>query len=222
MRTEFIHALESVAADKAIRALVLTGAGKGFCAGGDIAGHGAADAGADRRDRASTAGTASNAFITPRRCCTRCPSRRSPPSTVRPRASVPTPRWRATSSSPANGPTSAGRTSTAGSFRMAAACTSCRGASGLPKAKELIFTGRKVDADEALALGIVDRKTAPTRWSPTRRPGPPSSAKGSATALALCKTILEPELRDRRRSRSSRRAARRRASATRAPSTANR
>src|SRR5256885_11900337 len=38
MRTEFIDALERVAADKAIKALVLTGAGKGFCAGGDIAG----------------------------------------------------------------------------------------------------------------------------------------------------------------------------------------
>ena len=38
MRTEFIDALERVAADTAIRALVLTGAGKGFCAGGDIAG----------------------------------------------------------------------------------------------------------------------------------------------------------------------------------------
>ena len=38
MRTEFIAALEDVAADKSIRAMVLTGAGKGFCAGGDIAG----------------------------------------------------------------------------------------------------------------------------------------------------------------------------------------
>ena len=38
MRTEFIEALERVAGDKAIKALVLTGAGKGFCAGGDIGG----------------------------------------------------------------------------------------------------------------------------------------------------------------------------------------
>ena len=38
VRTEFIAALEKVSADKAIRALVLTGAGKGFCAGGDISG----------------------------------------------------------------------------------------------------------------------------------------------------------------------------------------
>jgi enoyl-CoA hydratase/carnithine racemase len=38
MRSEFIDALEKIAADKAIRALVLTGNGKGFCAGGDIAG----------------------------------------------------------------------------------------------------------------------------------------------------------------------------------------
>ena len=38
MRIEFIAALEHVAADKAIKALVLTGAGKGFCAGGDISG----------------------------------------------------------------------------------------------------------------------------------------------------------------------------------------
>ena len=30
---------------------------------------------------------------------------------------------------------------------------------GLARAKELIFTGRKVELDEALALGIVDRKT---------------------------------------------------------------
>ena len=34
---------------------------------------------------------------------------------------------------------------------------------GLSTAKQLIFTGRKVDADEALSLGIVDRKTTADR-----------------------------------------------------------
>lgn len=38
LRTALIEGLERVAADKGIRALVLTGAGKGFSAGGDIAG----------------------------------------------------------------------------------------------------------------------------------------------------------------------------------------
>ena len=38
MRSEFIEALEYIAAEVSIRALVLTGKGKGFCAGGDISG----------------------------------------------------------------------------------------------------------------------------------------------------------------------------------------
>jgi enoyl-CoA hydratase/carnithine racemase len=48
MRSEFIVALEQVAADKAIKALVLTGAGKGFCAGGAHLGHGAPNERPDR------------------------------------------------------------------------------------------------------------------------------------------------------------------------------
>src|SRR3974390_2098021 len=38
MRSEFHAALERVAADDAVRAIVLTGKGSAFCAGGDIAG----------------------------------------------------------------------------------------------------------------------------------------------------------------------------------------
>ena len=36
MRAEFIEALEMITADQSIRAVVLTGNGKGFCAGGEI------------------------------------------------------------------------------------------------------------------------------------------------------------------------------------------
>ena len=38
LRAEFVSTLEKVAADQSIRAMVLTGSGKGFCAGGDISG----------------------------------------------------------------------------------------------------------------------------------------------------------------------------------------
>jgi enoyl-CoA hydratase/carnithine racemase len=61
---------------------------------------------------------------------------------------------------------------------------------GLPKAKELIFTGRKVDADEALALGIVDRKTSADKLVADAQAWASDVSQGSATALALSKTIL--------------------------------
>jgi enoyl-CoA hydratase/carnithine racemase len=61
---------------------------------------------------------------------------------------------------------------------------------GLVKAKELIFTGRKVDVDEALALGIADRKTSAERLLADAQAWAAELSQGSATALALGKTIL--------------------------------
>jgi enoyl-CoA hydratase/carnithine racemase len=61
---------------------------------------------------------------------------------------------------------------------------------GLVKAKELIFTGRKVDIDEALALGIADRKTSTERLLTDAQAWAAELSQGSATALALSKTIL--------------------------------
>jgi enoyl-CoA hydratase/carnithine racemase len=61
---------------------------------------------------------------------------------------------------------------------------------GLPKAKELIFSGRKVDADEALHMGIADRLSSPEALLADAQAWAIELSGGSRTALALGKTIL--------------------------------
>ena len=61
---------------------------------------------------------------------------------------------------------------------------------GLSKAKALIFSGRKVDATEALALGIADRKTTAESLLADAQAWAEEMSQGSATALALSKTIM--------------------------------
>jgi enoyl-CoA hydratase/carnithine racemase len=61
---------------------------------------------------------------------------------------------------------------------------------GLSKAKQLIFSGRKVDVDEALAIGIVDRKTSADSLLADAQAWALELSQASPTALALTKTIL--------------------------------
>jgi enoyl-CoA hydratase/carnithine racemase len=61
---------------------------------------------------------------------------------------------------------------------------------GLAKAKELIFTGRQVKVDEALALGIVDRKTSADTLLADAQAWAKELSQNSSTAMALTKTIL--------------------------------
>lgn len=190
MRTEFIDALERIGADRAIRALVLTGAGKGFCAGGDIAGM-------ERRMSAPTGEIAFNGWHRQQRVHHTQTLLHTMPKPVI--AAV-------------NGSASGlgADTALACDFIIASEWASFtwsyihRGIIpdgggmyflprrvGLPKAKDLIFTGRKVDVDEALALGIVDRKTSADRLLADAQAWATELSKGSATALALTKTILD-------------------------------
>ncbi len=189
MRAEFIHALEQVAADKAIRALVLTGAGKGFCAGGDVAGM-------EKRMNAPAGEVGFNGWHRQQRVHHTQMLLHTMPKPVI--AAV-------------NGAASGlgADTALACDFVIASEWASFtwsyihRGIVpdgggmyflprrvGLSTAKQLIFTGRKVDADEALSLGIVDRKTTADRLLADAQAWARELSQGSATALALSKTIL--------------------------------
>ncbi|MBX3620409.1 MAG: enoyl-CoA hydratase/isomerase family protein [Rhizobacter sp.] len=189
MRAEFIDALERVAADKSIRALVLTGAGKGFCAGGDIAGM-------QRRMNAPAGEVGFNGWHRQQRVHhTQALLHTMPKPVV---AAV-------------NGAASGlgADTALACDFIVASEWASFtwsyvqRGIVpdgggmyflprrvGLPKAKELIFTGRAVKVDEALALGIVDRRTGADTLLADARAWAAELSRASSTALALTKTIL--------------------------------
>jgi enoyl-CoA hydratase/carnithine racemase len=189
MRTEFIHALEKVAADKGIKALVLTGAGKGFCAGGDISGM-------ERRMNAPAGEVGFNGWHRQQRVHHTQALLHTMPKPVI--AAV-------------NGAASGlgADTALACDFIIASEWASFtwsyinRGIIpdgggmyflprrvGLAKAKELIFTGRKVDIDDAVKLGIADRKTSGETLLADAQAWAAELGKGSSTALALTKTIL--------------------------------
>ncbi|HET9652517.1 MAG TPA: enoyl-CoA hydratase/isomerase family protein [Usitatibacter sp.] len=189
LRSALVEALEAVTADTAIRAMVLTGAGKAFCAGGDIAGM-------ERRMQASTGEIGINGWRRQQRVHhAQALLHTMPKPTI---AAV-------------NGAASGlgADMALACDFIIEAPAASftwsyiARGLIpdgggmyflprriGLPKSKELIFTGRKVDADEALALGIADRKTSTEALLADAHAWARELGAGSATALALGKTIL--------------------------------
>ncbi len=189
MRAEFITALERVAADKTIRALVLTGNGRGFCAGGDVSGM-------ERRMTAPQGEVAFNGWARQQRVH----------YAVALLHTMPKPTIAAV-----NGAASGlgADTALACDFVLASPEASFtwsyinRGLIpdgggmyflprrvGLAKAKDLIFSGRTVGADEALRLGIADRAAPAASLVADAEAWARDLSKGSATALALGKTIM--------------------------------
>ena len=55
----------------------------------------------------------------------------------------------------------------------------------------MIFTGRKVEAEEALKLGIADRLAKPENLLAEAQAWAAELSQGSGTALALSKSIIE-------------------------------
>lgn len=189
MRTEFVDALERIGADKAIRALVVTGAGKGFCAGGDIAGM-------ERRMNAPAGEIAFNGWHRQQRVHHAQALLHTMPKPVIAAVNGAASGLGADTALACDFIIASERASFTWSYIHRGIVPDGGGMYflprrvGLPRAKDLIFTGRKVDADEALALGIVDRKTTADRLVADAQAWAAELTKGSATALALGKTIL--------------------------------
>lgn len=190
MRTELIHALEAVAQDKSTKALVLTGQGKGFCAGGDIAGM-------QHRMQAPAGEVAFNGWARQQRVH----------HAVSLLYHMPKPTIAAV-----NGAATGLGADTALSCDFIVASENAsfswsyiaRGLIpdgggmyflprrvGLARAKELIYSGREVTAQEALSLNIADRLAAAGEALHVAQAWAAELAQGSGTALALSKSILD-------------------------------
>lgn len=189
MRSLLIEHLEQVAADPAIKALVVTGAGKGFCAGGDIKGMQA-------RMSAPAGSVAFNGWKRQQRVH----------HAVSLLHNMPKPTIAAVNGA-----------ATGLGCDMALSCDFiiaseqasfamsyiARGLIpdggglyflprrvGLPRAKELIFSGRMVAPQEAQQIGMVDRVVPHDDLLPAAQDWALQLSAGSATALALSKSIL--------------------------------
>ena len=190
MRAALFAALDRVANDDAVRAVVLTGNGKAFCAGGDVAGMqqrlGApageiAFAGWRRQKRlhqatgllhgiskptiAAVNGAAVGLGCDIALCCD---------FIIASEAAVFAMSFIERGLVPDGG----------GLYLLPRRV-------GIVRAKELIFTGRRVKAEEALAIGLVDRLTSADDLMREAQAWALELSRGSPVALALAKSILD-------------------------------
>lgn len=189
MRAELIEAFALADADKGVKAIILTGAGKGFCSGGDIAGMRA-------RLDAPAGEVAFNGW-------------KRQKSTHRGIAAI---------HGVAKPVIAAVNGAAFGlGLDMALACDFIIAAEGvklsmsfikrglvsdgggmyflprrvgLSRAKEMIFSARVVETPEALAIGLIDRVCAPEALAEAAQSWAEELSFGSPTALALSKEIL--------------------------------
>ena len=189
MRLELIAVFEHVAADKKIKAMVLTGRGKGFCAGGDIAGM-------ERRMSSPTGEIAFNGWHRQQRVHYTQSLLHTLPKPVIAAVNGAASGLGADTALACDFVLASEHANFTWSYIHRAIVPDGGGMYflprrvGLAKAKELIFSGRNVDVNEALALGIVDRLSISANLLSDAQAWAAQMSAGSSTALALSKTIL--------------------------------
>jgi enoyl-CoA hydratase/carnithine racemase len=190
MRSELIAALEQVAGDAEIRALILTGNGKGFCAGGDVAGM-------QRRMDAPAGVVGFNGWTRQQRVHHSIALLHTMPKPVIAAVNGSANGLGADMALACDFVIASEEASFAWSYIKRGLIPDGGGMYflprrvGLSRAKQLIFTGRKVEAAEALQLGIADRLCRPDTLLADAQAWALELSQGSAAALALGKSIID-------------------------------
>ena len=190
MRTELIAVLEHAANDPVIRAVVVTGAGKAFCAGGDISGM-------KERLKAPPGEVGFNGWRRQRRTH----------QSVAALHGLSKPTIAAVNGAAVGLGCDIAMScdfvlaSRAASFSMSfirrglipdgGGLYFLPRRVGLARAKELIFSGRTIDAEEAMAIGMADRISPFESLLSDAVTWARELSAGSATALAFAKSILD-------------------------------
>lgn len=190
LRAELVAALERVAADEAVRAVVLTGKGKSFCSGGDIAGM-------KERLKAPPGEVAYNGWKRQGQTHKSVALLHGMPKPVIAAINGAAAGLGCDMALACDFIVASNEAAFTMSFVKRGLVSDGGGMYflprrvGLPRAKELIFTGRNVDAKEALAIGLADRvSTADTlvadavAWARELSQGPRAS-------IAFSKAILD-------------------------------
>lgn len=189
MRSELIETLEQVSRDDAIRALVVTGAGKGFCAGGDVAGM-------EQRLQAPAGDIALAGWRRQQRVHHAVTLLHAMPKPTLAAVNGAAAGLGADMALSCDFVIASGAASFAWSYIKRGLIPDGGGLYllprrvGLARAKELIFSGRRVDAAEALELGIADRLSKTEDLLGDAHAWADELSQGSPVALALGKTLL--------------------------------
>jgi enoyl-CoA hydratase/carnithine racemase len=187
LRDDLLDAVTRASADHAVRVMIVTGAGKGFCAGGDVKAMN--EAKEDRRERPLIE------KIAPSRDRTLLAMRDAPQPII---AAV-------------NGAAAGAGMNLALGCDIRIASTAAKFSQafvrrglhpdwggtyflprvvGMAKACELIFTGDIIDASEAMRLGLVSQVVAPEALMPTANDLARKIATGPPIAVRLAKRAL--------------------------------
>jgi enoyl-CoA hydratase/carnithine racemase len=189
LRSQFVAVLEGIVGNQEVRALILTGKGKAFCSGGDVAAM-------EQRFQAPIGEVGFNGWARQQQVHHAQVLLRNLPMPTIAAVNGAAAGLGADTALACDFIVASSEASFAWSYVQRGLISDGGGMYllprrvGLAKAKELIFSGRKLDAAEALQLGIADRLSAPEALLRDAQAWAVELSKGSRTALALGKAII--------------------------------